>query len=247
VKPLEVAQGVFRLGTKWVNLYLVVDGDEALLVDAGYPGYWRKLSAALDSLGMAPGAIAAVMVTHHHVDHAGGAARARSSAGARVFVHEADAPMVRGERRSHVPPGFYRQAWRPSMAAYLAHTVRAGGARYQPVGRVEAITQDEILDLPGHPLVVATPGHTAGHCSVVLEGRGVLLAGDAMVNFDYASGQVGLRQHRFNEDRELALGSLAHLERFDVATVLFGHGDPWTDGLPQALEVVRARAATGAT
>jgi glyoxylase-like metal-dependent hydrolase (beta-lactamase superfamily II) len=243
VNAREIAKGVFRLGSKWVNLYLVVEGDEAVLLDSGYPRYWKQIAGALKSLGSGPSAITAVIVTHHHVDHAGTAEQARSVAGANVFVHERDAPMVKGERRSHVPPGFYRQAWRPSMAAYLAHTVAAGGAKYRPVSRVETITDDQVLDVAGRPLVVATPGHTAGHCSVVLEDRGVLFAGDALVNFDYATGSSGLGQHRFNEDRVAALASLDRLNRFDAETLLFGHGDPWTQGARQALDIVRERAA----
>jgi glyoxylase-like metal-dependent hydrolase (beta-lactamase superfamily II) len=239
MKPPEVTDRIYRLGTKWVNLYLVVDAGEATLVDAGYPGYWRQIDRAVDAVGMTDAGVSAVIVTHHHIDHMGTAERLRSRAGARVFVHEGDAPIVRGERPSHVPPGFYRQSWRPSMARYLAHTVAAGGARYRPVSSVETLAEDQVLDVPGRPRVIHTPGHTAGHCSVVLEDRGVLFSGDAMVNLDYATGRRGLGQHRFNDDRELALASLDRLEPFDLETVLFGHGDPWTAGSRRALEVVR--------
>lgn len=241
-RPPEVADGVYRLGTKWANFYLVVDGDEAALIDAGYPGYQDQVTAALESLGTRLSGVASVVVTHHHVDHAGTAEHWRSVAGASVFVHGGDAPIVRGERRSHVPPGFYRQAWRPSMARYLAHTIAAGGGRYRPVAAVQELGQDQTMDLPGRPRVVHTPGHTAGHCSVVLAERGVLFSGDAMVNFDYASGERGLKQHRFNDDRPRALESLARLEQFDAAIVLFGHGDPWTQGSRKAIEFVRERA-----
>jgi glyoxylase-like metal-dependent hydrolase (beta-lactamase superfamily II) len=237
----EVAHGVYRLGTKWANFYLVVEGQDCLLIDAGYPRYLKQVEELLEAIGRPLNAVRAVIVTHHHVDHAGTAERLRSHAGARVLVQQADAAIVSGERRSHVPPGCYRQSWRPSMARYLAHTVRVGGASYRPVARVEALAGDAALDLPGRPQVIHTPGHTAGHCSVVLEQRGVLFAGDAMVNFDYAAGKHGLGQHRFNEDRELARRSLERLQRVDAGTVLFGHGDPWTQGSRQALEIVRER------
>jgi glyoxylase-like metal-dependent hydrolase (beta-lactamase superfamily II) len=237
----EAAPGVHRLGTKWANFYLVVEDGEAVLVDAGYPSYWKQL-AAVEGLGKALDMIAAVIITHHHVDHTGAAEAVRSRCGAEVLVHPEDAPMVRGDRRSHVPPGFYRQSWRPSMARYLTHTVAAGGAQYRAVASVRPTPGDAVLDLPGRPRVIHTPGHTAGHCSVFLEERGVLFTGDAMVNFDYATGEHGLKQHRFNDDRELALASLDRLEPVDAAVLLFGHGDPWTQGLSSALEIVRAKA-----
>ncbi|MGH3032160.1 MAG: MBL fold metallo-hydrolase [Gaiellaceae bacterium] len=237
----EVAQGVYRLGSRWVNHCLVVDGPGAILVDAGYPGYLGQLEPAIAALGRRLEEIEAVLVTHHHVDHAGTAEAVRSRAGADVFVGAGDAPIVRGERPSHPPSGFYRQVWRPSMIAYLLHTVRAGGARYRSVSEVTTLQDDGRLDLPGGPRVVYTPGHTAGHCSVLLEERGVLLTGDAMVNFDYATGRRGLKLHRFNEDREGAMASLGRLDGLDAEIVLFGHGDPWPGGLGRALEIVRER------
>jgi glyoxylase-like metal-dependent hydrolase (beta-lactamase superfamily II) len=242
VRPPEVADGVFRLGTRWANFYLLVEGRAATLVDAGYPRYWPQIMEALDGLGLPADSIAAVLVTHHHVDHVGTADQVRRSTGATVFVHANDAEIVRGERRSHVPPGFYRQSWRPSMARYLVHTVAVGGARYRPVSQAQVLSEDGELEAPGRPRVIATPGHTMGHYSVAVEDRGVLFAGDAMVNFDYASGESGLRQHRFNEDRELAFDSLARLDDLDPKVVLFGHGDPWIHGLQRALEIIRDAA-----
>src|SRR3954454_24408531 len=206
-RPVEVADGVFQLGTRWVNYYLVTEGDGAILVDAGYPGYAADLEAAFAALGRRLTDVEAVIVTHHHVDHAGTAEHLRAS-GATVHVAQADAAIVRGERPSHPPGGFYGQAWRLSMIRYLAHTVRVGGARYQPTERTEQLIGGQLLNLPGGPRALATPGHTAGHCSVLLAERGVLLAGNALVNFDYASGRRGVNLHRFNEDRAMAWRSL---------------------------------------
>jgi glyoxylase-like metal-dependent hydrolase (beta-lactamase superfamily II) len=240
-KPPQVAQGVYRLGTRWINFYLVAEGEEYTLVDAGYPGYWKYLAAALDSLGASPGAIRAVIVTHHHADHAGTAERVRSSGGARVLAGEGDAWIVAGRYPSHASPGFYRRCLlHRSGLGFVAHSALAGGARYRPVQGVESLEGEEArLDVPGRPRVIHTPGHTAGHYSVALPERGVLVSGDALATFDYVTGKRRMGLHPLNDDREIALTSLDRLEAIEAETVLPAHGDPWTAGLPRALEIAR--------
>lgn len=189
----EVAEGVYRLGTRWANFYLVVEGYECILVDAGYPQYFTQLRGTSQAIGVGLERFSAVIVTHHHVDHAGTAEAVRSRSGADVLVGVEDTPIVRGERPSHPPHGFWREAWRPSMFAYLLHSARTGGARCRPVAALNTLEENGPLALPGRPRIIRTPGHTASHSSVFLPERGVLLAGDAMVNFDYVSGKRGLK------------------------------------------------------
>jgi glyoxylase-like metal-dependent hydrolase (beta-lactamase superfamily II) len=241
--PAEVAEGVYRLGTKWINFYLVAEGGEFTLVDAGYPGYWKYLEAAVDALGTRLEAIRAAILTHHHADHVGTAERLRSSTGAQVLAGEGDAWIVAGKYPSHASPGFYRRcSVRRSGLGFIAHSAVAGGARYRPVQDVEVLRGDQALDLPGHPRIIHTPGHTAGHYSVVLPERGVLIAGDAMATFDYVTGKRRLGLHPLNDDHEIALASLNRLDPIDAEVVLVAHGDPWTGGLARALEVVRGSA-----
>ena len=234
----QVAPGVYRLGTRWASFYLVASEDGAVLIDAGYPRYLRQLEQLLHSLGKSPDWIAAVIVTHHHVDHVGTAEAVRQLGASGVFAHARDADKVSGRRRSQVPPNFYRNSWRPSMVRYLAHSVAAGGARYRAVGDVVPLVEGH-LDVPRSPRIVETPGHTAGHCSVLLEDAGVLFTGDALVNFDYASGETGVKLHRFNEDRDAAIGSLEQFASLDAPLLLFGHGDPWSLGAQAAVQQAR--------
>jgi len=91
--PLRVSQispDVHRLFTRYTNWYLLEAGGRFTVLDAGLPGDWREFSSALGRLGHSPSDIDAVLITHHHPDHAGNAERLRSS-GARVFAHPADA------------------------------------------------------------------------------------------------------------------------------------------------------------
>jgi glyoxylase-like metal-dependent hydrolase (beta-lactamase superfamily II) len=219
----------------------VAEEGEFTLIDAGYPGYWKHLEGAIGEIGTSIEAIRAVIVTHHHADHVGTAERLRSSAGARVLAGEGDAWIVAGKYPSHASPGFYRRcSWRRSGLGFIVHSAAAGGAKYRPVRHVELLKDDQTLDLPGRPHVVHTPGHTAGHYSVELRERGVLLSGDAMASFDYVTGKRRIGLHPLNDDHEIALASLNRLDPIEAEIVLFAHGDRWTGGLRRALEIVRA-------
>lgn len=241
----EVGPGIYMLGSAWVNFYLVREGSDAILVDAGYPRYSSQLTELLRSLGLSSKAISAVFVTHHHVDHVGIAEFARLR-GATVVAGQKDVDEIRGKEKSHPPSGFFSQSWRPKMVLYLLHTTLAGGASYSSVKEVEVTHSGQTFDLPGQPRVAATPGHTQGHFSVHMPEKGALFTGDALVNFDYATGERRPKLHRFNDDRATASTSLDVLASLDAELLLFGHGDPWTSGTGLAIDHARARAAAGA-
>lgn len=72
--------------------------------------------------------------------------------------------------------------------------------------------------------VIATPGHTAGHISVLDEAGGLLVAGDALVGGD--DGTVAGPDPQFTEDMALAHESVRRLAGLTFGTVVFGHGEP---------------------
>ncbi len=163
-----------------------------------------------------------------------------------MLVGKGDADKITGATKSHPPSGFFKQSWRPMMLRYLLHTAMAGGASYSPVDRLEFVTGGQTFDLPGHPRVVPTEGHTKGHFSVHMPERGTLFTGDALVNFDYTTGQRGPKLHRFNEDRRSARAALDKLGSLEATTLLFGHGASWDSGVHVAIEQARERDAIGA-
>ena len=96
LRMTEMAPGVHRLATRYENWYLLQDGGRVTVLDAGLPGGWRHFCAALSRLGHTADDVDAVLITHHHPDHAGNAEPLRAS-GARVLAHPHDAPYLRGE------------------------------------------------------------------------------------------------------------------------------------------------------
>jgi glyoxylase-like metal-dependent hydrolase (beta-lactamase superfamily II) len=236
-----VSAGVHRLGTRWVGWY-VIAAETVTVVDCGFPRYHDQLADALARLGRSADSVAAVVLTHYHSDHVGSAERIRSETGATVYVPAGDAEGVR-TGRVPLPGGLAANLWRPRMMRYMAHATRNGGARAKPVAAVRTYHDGEVLAGAGGLRVVHTPGHTAGHCSLLFERAGVLFAGDALATFDFISGRERPTLVPFNEDGRRARESLSRLEPLDADIIAAGHGSPFR-GSPAAA-VAAARVAGG--
>jgi glyoxylase-like metal-dependent hydrolase (beta-lactamase superfamily II) len=240
--PTEVAPGVFRLGNQMVNFYLVEEAQGLTLVDAGVPGFRGQLEAFLRERGRGLGDIDAVVLTHGHNDHVGLAETVRA-AGATVHIHESDAAMAR-DGHEQKPEGNalkylrHAQAWK-----LLALFVRKGGLRRPKIAAVSTFTDGQVLDVPGHPLVVHTPGHSHGHVVFHMPDRGALFAGDALCTWNPVTGRPGpqVMSGAFAVSVADELGALERIEGLEAPVVLPGHGDPWTEGVPAL--VARAREA----
>jgi glyoxylase-like metal-dependent hydrolase (beta-lactamase superfamily II) len=96
-----------------------------------------------------------------------------------------------------------------------------------PIQVVLAYEDGQTLDVPGHPRVVHTPGHTEGSCALLLEDRRVLLSGDCLVTPNPFTGRVGPQfvPAGLNMDSSRALRSLDILSPLPADTVLPGHGE----------------------
>ena len=241
---MEVAPGIRRIGSRYTNFYLIEDRGKLTLLDAGLPGYWRHLVLELEAMGKELSDIDAVLLTHYHPDHVGVAERVRQAASARVFAHAADAAFITADRRSQ-PPNFLAQMWRPRVLVFMLHSVRAGAARHVPVASLETFSDGEIVDVPGRPRVIHTPGHTAGQCALLLESRDVLFSADALVTIDLLSGErcPAIPPDFVNANTMQALGALSSLERVSASVMLPGHGEPWRSGVSEAVRLARQHAS----
>lgn len=225
----QLRPGVHRLGTEFLNWYVLETDDGLVVVDCGVAGYHDQLLELLDDLGREPSDIAAIVITHYHSDHVGSAERIREQSGATVYVSETDADGVRGGK---VPPpkGLRSVIWRPRMLRMFGHFLRNGGASFEKVSEVTTFTDGEELPVAGLR-VIATPGHTLGHCSILSPGHRTLFSGDALLTVHLGTGEPGPQLPPVGEDLDQLARSARRLEALDADLVLPGHGEPF-EGSP---------------
>src|SRR4029079_5237335 len=95
-----VAEGLSAIDTVMTGRYLVtsaylLDAREPALVETGPTTSAQHVARGLADLGMGSTDLAHVIVTHIHLDHAGGAGTiARRYPNARIWVHERGAPHL---------------------------------------------------------------------------------------------------------------------------------------------------------
>jgi glyoxylase-like metal-dependent hydrolase (beta-lactamase superfamily II) len=224
-----------------VNSYLVEDGGEVTIVDAGAPAYWGQLPTELAAIGRSLDDVRSVVLTHGHSDHIGFAERIRRERGTPIRVHELDAALARGE----VPnpsKGLGPTRVRP-LLEFMLFSVRHGMMRIPRIAEVATFGDGATLDVPGAPRVILVPGHTPGSAALLFAGHDALFVGDAMATHSVTTGDDGPRISPFTADPVQALVSLDRLMDVQAGLVLPGHGQAWSGGVAAAVGAVRAAAA----
>jgi len=217
-----VAEGVIEIDTMlggWerVTAGYLIEGDAPVLVETGSQSSVPALLAQLDRLGLAADDLAGVVVTHIHLDHAGGVGDvARAFPKATVYVHP------KGARHLADPTRLVDSAAR--VYGPLLDSLY-GRLDPTPVERIHVLEDGEAVRISANRSLVAvdSPGHAKHHLGLHDSLSGVLFAGDAVgvklpdagvlrpstppPDFDLASALHSLR--RFAERRPTAL-ALAH-------------------------------------
>lgn len=169
--------------------YLVLGSQARVLIDCG-AGPSAKLIMELVS-GLTREPLTHLLLTHAHIDHAGGAAQIAGLTGCQVLMHEDDAPVLASGDALRSAANWYGlglEALRPDRLAADNDALDLGGG-----------LSLNILHTPGH-----TPGSLCAWCDS--GGQRVLFGQDIHGPFSPAFGS-DLGQWRQSMQRLLALGA----------------------------------------
>ena len=238
---MRLGPHLHRIGNDIVAAYLIDTDDGVTLVDAGLAGHFPELTSELTGLGRSLTDIRGVILTHGDTDHIGFAARLSAEKGIAAYLHEDDAPRARLEVKKP------NSGWGPvkarPLAGFLWYSARHGGLRIPPATGLQPVKDGEVLDVPGAPRIIHTPGHTPGSVTVHVPAVDAVFLGDTFTTRNVLTGATGPKPAPFTLEPGQAIASLDKLGDVDATWVLPGHGPAWDGGAPEAVRLIRESAA----
>jgi hydroxyacylglutathione hydrolase len=201
------------------NAYLVANGKQAILIDAGMKKKKRKILAALEQMQLSPRDIQLIILTHTHYDHAGSIKALQQITNAKVLVHQAEAACL-AQGYCAFPKG---TMWFPKIMSAIGRALNKKVGRYAPVTPDILISKKFDLQPFGiDGYVLPTPGHTAGSLSVVIEDNHAVV-GDTLFNIFKHSVYPP-----YANDQKALLRSWKELLGIGCQNFYPGHGKPFT-------------------
>ncbi len=177
----------------------------------------------------------------------GAAEHARKACNATVHVHAPELARAHGQAKGSSPftlvPGVLRHPL--ATLRYRLRPACCGAGFMFPtwVNEVTPFDAGHVLDLPGRPRPISTPGHTEGHVCFLLEQHGVVITGDAIATLNVLTRQRGpqLMPDQLNGDPRRTRSSLDVLAGIHAGTLLPGHGDPFLGDPADAVNLAKPR------
>lgn len=206
-----------KIRLSMVNAYLIRGDGGSVLIDTGAPETAPTLSGKLGELGIGPGDLTLIVLTHAHTDHFGGVGAVKKVYPAPVAVQRDDAPWL--EKGVNGPT-----TGQTAIGRFAAGRPRP---EQSDLGVKPDILWDDTLDLKPYGIagrLLHTPGHTAGSASVTLD-SGDILIGDMLM------GRIPPKAPKtpfVAVDMDQLVQSLKEIIALHPKTIWPGHGGPFT-------------------
>lgn len=196
-ETIEVAPGVhwvrmpLPFSLKWINLWLIDDGESWTVVDTGMPmdetkAAWRKI---VDELCEGR-PISRVIVTHMHPDHVGNAGWFHRKYGAELWMSRLEYISCRmlladtGREAPQAGLDFYKRAgWEDdSIENYKARFGGFGRAVSQMPDAYRRLSDGQTFEMAGETWrVIVGNGHSPEHACLFCPALNVVISGDQLL------------------------------------------------------------------
>ena len=221
----ELGHDVYEIDTRMAGYSGITAGylirsDRPCLVETGTAPSAPVVRDALTELGIGPGDLATVVVTHIHLDHAGGAGDiAALYPAAEIVVHE------RGARHLADPSRLMsgaRQVYGRALDRLF------GAMRPTPAERIRPVEERGSVDLGGGRRLDShySPGHAKHHVGLIDSVSGDLYVGDAAGVYIPDTGDLRPATPPPDFDLDTALASLRMFASLRPQQLLFSHFGP---------------------
>ena len=231
---VDLGHDVYQIDTLMAGYERITAGyliraDRPCLVETGTAPSAPVIRDALAGLGVGPADLATVVVTHIHLDHAGGAGDiARMFPAAQVVVHEHGARHLADPARLMASARMVYGDELDRLFGTLAPT---------PAERITAVGQTAAIDLGGGRRLDShhTPGHARHHVGLIDSVSGDLYVGDAAGVYIPDTGDLRPATPPPDFDLATALASLRTFAALRPTRLLFSHYGP-AEAVPQTLD-----------
>jgi len=195
----------------------ILDAERPAIVDTGIGTNYERILAALESVGIAPADLEAIVVTHVHLDHAGGAGFLAAETDADVYVHENGAKFLSD------PDAI----WEGTKSAVGEQIEYYTEPKPVPVDRIEPIHDGTAIDLGDRQLETHyAPGH-AFHQAVFHEpDDDVVFTADAAGIYVPEYDAIRETSPPPGFDLEEVVADARMIARIDPETLCYAHFGP---------------------
>jgi glyoxylase-like metal-dependent hydrolase (beta-lactamase superfamily II) len=224
----DLGHDVFQIDTRMagydgITAGYLIRGDRPCLVETGTAPSAPVVRDALAALGVGPADLATVVVTHIHLDHAGGTGDiAQLFPAAEVVVHELGARHLADPSRLMASARMVYGDELDGLFGVLAPT---------PAERIRTVERTGVVDLGGGRRLDShySPGHARHHVGLIDSQSGDLYVGDAAGIYIPETGDLRPATPPPDFDLGVALDSLRTFAALQPTRLLFSHFGPVTD------------------
>ena len=228
--PREIATGVWVIKPRGANVYFVSSEKGWVLIDAGWPGAARTISAAAARLFGPATQPAAILLTHAQPDHLGSLVELAHSWQSPVYAPAADLPLLAEDIYDH--PEMLEPVGR-LIAAAVRRLPDQVAARLSNAALRELVSplqaSDAVPGLPDWRMVLAA-GHSPGHVVYFRSQDRVAICGDVVLTGPLwglsARQRITLPPWIASSDWDQTKQAVATLAGLEPLVLASGHGTP---------------------